>query len=105
MPVKAERVETARQDVINEATNQYPPIRYRSSDIASLRKSGYESDPNKDLADAVKNMGIDQIVEFYNQNVKDNKVTYLVVGSSKKIDMKKLANYGRIVKLKKILWH
>jgi hypothetical protein len=50
-------------------------------------------------------MGIDQIVEFYNQNVKDNKVTYLVVGSSKKIDMKKLANYGRIVKLKKILWH
>lgn len=105
MPVKAERVETARQDVINEATNQYPPIRYRSSDIASLRKSGYDSDPNKDLADAVKNMGIDQIVEFYNQNVKDNKVTYLVVGSSKKIDMKKLANYGRIVKLKKILWH
>ncbi|MCK9626959.1 MAG: insulinase family protein [Bacteroidales bacterium] len=105
MPVKRERVETARQDVINEATNQYPPIRYRSSDIASLRKSGYESDPNKDLVDAVKNMGIDQIVEFYNKNVKDNKVTYLVVGSSKKIDMKKLATYGRIVKIKKNLWH
>ena len=105
MPVKAERVETARQDVVNEATNQYPPIRYRSSDIAALRKSGYNSDPNKDLVNAVNNMGIDQIVEFYNKNVKDNKVTYLVVGSSKKIDMKKLADYGRIVKLKKIMWH
>ncbi|MPM68193.1 hypothetical protein SDC9_115124 [bioreactor metagenome] len=104
MPVKAERVETARQDVINEATNQYPPIRYRSSEIASLRKSGYDSDPNKDLVDAVKNMGIDQIVEFYNKNVKDNKMTYLVVGSSKKIDMKKLSGYGRIIKIKN-LWH
>jgi len=100
MPVKAERVETARQDLVNEASNQYPALRYRSSEIASLKRSGYTSDPNKSLVNAVADMGIDQIVDFYNNNVKNSKVTYMVIGSSKKIDMKKLATYGRIIKVK-----
>jgi len=100
MPAKAERVETARQDVINEATNQYPPLRSRSSQIADLKKLGYSSDPNKDLAKAVAEMGMDDIIAFYNKNIEGRPISYLVVGNAKKIDMAKLATYGKIVKFK-----
>ena len=101
MPAKPERVETARQDAINNAYNDYPALRYRSSQIAGLKKQGYTSDPKKQLVEAVSTMGIDEIVSFYNKNVKNNKISYLIVGDVKKIDMARLAKYGNIVRLKK----
>lgn len=100
MPVKAERVETARQDVVNEANNEYPSLRERSSKIASLIKEGYVSDPNKELIAGVANMDIKDIVDFYNQNVKGHIITYVVVGNAKKIDMNRLSTFGNIVKVK-----
>jgi len=100
MPAKAERVETACQDLVNAASNQYPSLRERSPKIALLKKQGFVSDPNKELIDAVREMDIKDIVEFYDQNVKGRNMVYVVVGNSKKIDMKKLAAFGRIVKVK-----
>jgi predicted Zn-dependent peptidase len=100
MPVKAERVETARQDVVNEANNEYPSLRERSSKIASLIKEGYASDPNKELIAGVANMDIKDIVDFYNQNIKGRLITYIVVGNAKKINMNKLSGFGNIVKVK-----
>ncbi|WP_321424153.1 insulinase family protein [uncultured Bacteroides sp.] len=100
MPVKAERVETARQDVVNEANNEYPSLRERSSKIASLIKEGYISDPNKELIAGVANMDIKDIVDFYNQNIKGRLISYIVVGNAKKINMNKLSGFGKIVKVK-----
>jgi predicted Zn-dependent peptidase len=100
MPVEVDRVEAARQDVVNEANNQYPSFRERSSKIASYKKVGYEVDPNKELIKTVTDMGIDHIVDFFDRNIKGQPITYIVVGNSKKIDMKKLATFGKIVKVK-----
>jgi predicted Zn-dependent peptidase len=100
MPAKRERVETARQDVINEATNQYPSLRNRSTQIADLKKVGYFDDPNKSLTEDVAQMGLEQIVDFYNSNIKGRPIAYLVVGNSKKIDMQKLSSFGKIIKVK-----
>ncbi len=100
MPAKRERVETARQDVINEATNQYPSLRNRSTQIADLKKVGYCTDPNKSLTEDVAQMDLEQIVDFYNKNIKGRPIAYLVVGNSKKIDMQKLSSFGKIIKVK-----
>jgi predicted Zn-dependent peptidase len=100
MPVKDERVETARQDVVNEANNEYPSLREHSSKISALKNEGYTSDPDIELIDAVSEMGINNIVEFYNQNIKGRNITYVVVGNEKKINMTKLASFGKIVKMK-----
>jgi len=100
MPAKAERVETACQDLVNAANNQYPSLRERSSKIASLKKQGFVSDPNKELIDAVSKMDINNIVAFYDQNINGRTVAYVVVGNSKKIDMNKLAAFGKIVTVK-----
>lgn len=100
MPVEPDRVETARQDVVNEANNQYPSFRERSSKIASYKKVGYVADPNKELIKTVADMGINNIVDFFGKNIKRQPITYIVVGNSKKIDMKKLATFGKIVKVR-----
>ncbi|MDO9153828.1 MAG: insulinase family protein [Paludibacter sp.] len=97
MPLIADRVETSRQDVINDANNDYPTLRVRSSKIASLKSEGYTSDPNQALIDAVSNMNIDNIAAFYDQQIKSRTIAYIVVGNKKKIDMKKLATFGKIV--------
>jgi len=100
MPAKAERVETACQDLVNAANNQYPSLRERSAKIALLKKQGFVSDPNIELIDAVREMDINHIVAFYDQNVKGRTIAYMVVGNSKKIDMQKLAAFGKIVLVK-----
>ena len=100
MPVNEEKVETARQDVVNKANNEYPSFRERSSKIASLMKEGYISDPNKELIAGVANMDIKDIVDFYNRNVKGQVISYIVVGNAKKINMNKLSGFGNIVKVK-----
>jgi predicted Zn-dependent peptidase len=99
MPAKAERVETAQQDLINEANNNYPSFRNRSLSISNLKNNGFSIDPNIELIDNVNNMSIGNIVEFYNQNIKGRNLAYIVVGNSKKIDMTKLATFGKIVKV------
>jgi len=99
MPAKAERVETARQDLVNEANNKYPSIRNRSSHISNLKNNGFSLDPNIELISNVNNMDIENIVQFYNQNIKGRSIAYIVVGNSKKIDMTKLATFGKVVKV------
>jgi len=100
MPETAERIDIARQDVVNKANNEYPSLRERSLKISSLIKEGYASDPNKDIIANVINLDIKDVVNFYNQNVKDRTITYVVVGNSKKIDMTKLSSFGKIIKVK-----
>ncbi|MDR0370998.1 MAG: insulinase family protein [Prevotellaceae bacterium] len=99
-PVKPERVESARQRIINNAMNTYPEFRQVSSRIASLKKQGYSDDPNKLLTEAMPNMGMDEIVDFYTKNIKGRPTVYLVVGSEKHLDMNRLSEFGKIVKLK-----
>ena len=100
MPLKPERVETSIADLVNEANNSYPRFRSISSYISFFKRVGYTSDPNKSLIEDVKTMNIDNIADFYKQNVKGRPISYIVVGNAKKIDMAKLAGFGKIVNVK-----
>jgi len=100
MPVLSERVENAKQAVVNEALNDYPSFRELSSRISYLKKQGYESDPNQSLVEAVGGMDIQDIVDFYTKNIKGRTMVYMVVGNRAKINMDKLATFGKIIEVK-----
>mgnify|MGYP001212037900 CR=1 FL=1 len=100
MPEKAERVDIARQSIKNEINNDYPSFREKSEEIASLKREGYTADPNKNLLDAVSGMDVTNISDFYRKNIKGRPYAYIVVGNEKQIDMKKLATFGTIIKVK-----
>lgn len=101
MPLKPEKVEDVKQTIVNQINNDYPAFRNLSERIADFRMNGFESDPSEPLLNDVETMNMDDIVRFYQENISGRPVVYVIVGNEKRIDMKKLATYGTIVKVNK----
>jgi predicted Zn-dependent peptidase len=101
MPIKPERIPAVKQSLINQSGNEYPTFRKISRRIASLLLAGYTSDPNETLIDRLPRIGMDDVVRFYEENIQGRPVIYMIVGNSRKIDMNRLAGFGKIVKVKK----
>jgi predicted Zn-dependent peptidase len=101
MPVKPERLPAVRQSLINQLNNDYPTFRKIPQRIASLLNEGYDTDPNETLITNLMQMEMTDITRFYDNNIKGRPVIYVIVGNSRKIDMNKLAGFGKLIKIKK----
>lgn len=101
MPEKPERIETVKQSIINQVNNDFPSFRELSEKVAYFRRSGFDRDPNEALLADLSEMDMQDIVRFYRHNVRLKPVVYVIVGNSNRIDMKKLAEYGEVIRLRK----
>lgn len=101
MPAHPEKIGPIIQSIINQTNNEYPSFRDISTKIARYRQVGYESDPNKKLLEKIKNMTIDNVVEFHREHIKDKNIVYIIVGNSLKINLSKLATFGDLIRVKK----
>lgn len=99
MPERPERVEAVKRTIRNWANNEYPTNRSISLKIAGFRREGYESDPNKKYLEYMEGITMGDILRFYREHIKDNLITYAIVGNSKMVDMERLAKFGEIVKV------
>lgn len=99
MPERPERVEAVKRTIRNWANNEYPTNRSISLKIAGFRREGYESDPNKNYLEYMEGITMGDILRFYREHIKDNQITYAIVGNSKMVDMERLAKFGEIVKV------
>ena len=101
MPKRPEKIADVIQTCINQTNNEYPAFREISSKIAAYQKEGYTEDPNHALLRDIEQMNIEDISRFHESHVKDRNLVYVVVGNSRAIDMKKLATFGDIIRVKK----
>ena len=101
MPAHPEKIEPIIQSLINQTNNEYPSFRDISTKIARYKQVGYNTDPNIDLLQNIKDMSIDDVVKFHEQHIKEKTLVYIMVGDSQKINMSKLSSFGDIVKVKK----
>lgn len=101
MPEKPERISSIRQSITNQVNNDYPSFRELSEKVANFKRNDFESDPNEALLSGISQMEMKDIIRFYRRNIRLKPIVYVVVGNSKRIDMKKLAGYGNLVELKK----
>ncbi len=102
MPERPEsRVNAVKQSILNYVNNEYPSFREISPRIYVSQRNGFNTDPNKDLLADIENMHMEDITRFYQEYIEGRPVVYVVVGNSKHIDMKKLASFGTIVKVKR----
>jgi predicted Zn-dependent peptidase len=99
MPQKADRMETLKR-YFNLVAVNCPDFRDVPYYIESNRRLGYTDDPQKTLLPAVEKMTFQDIVGFWQQNVKDVPTAIMIVGNKKHIDTKALAKYGKIVEVK-----
>ena len=98
MPLKPERME---QTLVNRINNDYPPFRNLSEKVASARMEGFDRDPAEEFLRDIATMDMQDISRFYQEQISGRPVVYVITGNRKHIDMKKLAEYGTIIKVKK----
>ena len=101
MPLKPERVEAIKQSLANLINNDYPPFRNLSEKVAGARMEGFDRDPAEEFLRDIATMDMEDISRFYQEQICGRPVVYVIAGNRKRIDMKKLAEYGTIVKVKK----
>ena len=101
MPLKLERVEAVKQTLVNRINNDYPPFRNLSEKVASARMEGFDRDPAEEFLRDIATMDMQDISRFYQEQISGRPVVYVITGNRKHIDMKKLAEYGTIIKVKK----
>ncbi|MDY6129796.1 MAG: insulinase family protein [Prevotella sp.] len=101
MPVRASNVAANRQAIIHSINNNYPDFRSIGRFVALRRVEGYRQDPSLKRSSILPLLGIDDVVSVYESQVKCAPRTVIVVGDKRKIDMRQLAQYGKMVELKK----
>ena len=101
MPLKPERVEAVKQTLVNRINNDYPPFRNLSEKVASARMEGFDRDPAEEFLRDIATMDMQDISRFYREQISGRPVVYVIAGNRKHIDLKKLAEYGTIIKVKK----
>jgi hypothetical protein len=70
--------------------------------IGISRINGYTNDPQTGVAPVVQSVTMDDMRRFYETNIKNNRDhrVYGIVGNKKKLDLKELQKYGRVVFVK-----
>ena len=101
MPLKPERMEAVKPTLVNRINNDYPPFRNLSEKVASARMEGFDRDPAEEFLRDIATMDMQDISRFYREQISGRPVVYVIAGNRKHIDMKKLAEYGTIIKVKK----
>ena len=101
MPLKPERMEAVKQTLVNRINNDYPPFRNLSEKVASTRMEGFDRDPAEEFLRDIATMDMQDISRFYREQISGRPVVYVIAGNRKHIDMKTLAKYGTIIKVKK----
>ncbi len=65
----------------------------------AARNRGLDYDINRDIYNRVKEMTLDDVVEFQKNHVKGRTYKYLILGNEKELDMQKLGEIGEIHRL------
>ncbi len=100
MPEKAERFDMIRQYLSLSALTKRPDFRNLSSTVLQWKRLGFENDPLTWKLEQYNSMKFPDITNFYSQNLKSKPLVYSIVGNPKKIDMKSLEKFGKVVMVK-----
>lgn len=101
MPVREKNIETIKQEIINQINNDYPSFREIADKVALYKMKGYGEDPHTYLIKELPHSTMNDISSFFQDAIVHNPRIIMVVGNEKKLPMKELAKYGRIVRIKK----
>lgn len=76
-----------------------PHFRNRSLTFKTWKQMGYTDIPSKEQLEKLNNFTFDDIVKYYNENVKGKPWAIGIIGDPAKIDTKALEKYGKVVKI------
>jgi len=96
MPVRPETLLNAKKSILNSINNYYPSFRYIAANIASDKRLGYNESPYNALLNALDNMDMDTVIDFYNRNIKGNITCYVLPGILNRLILRNCNSLGRL---------
>ena len=99
MPKNADRIDNIKSYMRQEALTTHPSFRSKAETLNSLQRIGYSEDPAKENLPKIDALTFDDIVKFYEDNIKGKPYCIGIMGNPKDIDVKKLEKYGKVVRL------
>lgn len=99
MPRNAERMDNIKSYMRQEALSTHPDFRYKASYLKRLQQMGYEGDPTAVNLPKIDALTFEDIVKFYEENIKGKPYAIGIMGNPKDIDLKRLEKYGKVVRL------
>ena len=97
MPLYPERIENVKTYLKQSYLTNKPSFRSRSQVFNRWKMLGYNDDPARVNMEKVENLTFDQIVDFYNREIKGKAIVILMTGDPKMINLKQIeTNHGKI---------
>ena len=102
MPSNEHNFTVARQEMINNIDTNYPSFREIGESVAQLNWKGYDADPNTHVVELANAVTFDDIMSLYKSSIQNHQSHRVlgIVGNIKKLDMKTLEKYGKVVVVK-----
>jgi predicted Zn-dependent peptidase len=100
MPEKADRFDMIRQYLLLSALTKRPDFRNLSKTVNQWQRQGFDKDPLKWKLEQYAAMNFRDISAFYEENLKSKPMVYAIVGDPSKLDLKEIAKFGKVVKVK-----
>ena len=69
--------------------------------VETWKTSGFVMDPNKFVLSRIDELKFQDIINFYEAEIKNRPIVMAIYGDIDKVDIKKLENFGTIKKVKK----
>jgi predicted Zn-dependent peptidase len=99
MPIYETRLPAIREGLILTSSSDRPSFRQLSRTAESFVKTGYSQDPNEINYGKYPTLEFDDIVSFYEKNIKNKPVTVTIYGDASKFDLEKLRALGTVKEL------
>jgi len=100
MPEKTDRLGMIKSYLTLSNVTATPSFRNLSQAIVNWKMKGYTEDPRKFKIETYNKLSFEQIVDFYSKSLKNKSIVIAIVGDKKRIDVKKLSKYGKVIELK-----
>lgn len=100
MPEANSNMETAREGILQKIRTERITKTKVLDYYEEVKKVNIDYDMRRDLYKNVSAFTMEDLTNFHNTHVKSDNYTYMVLGSSKEIDLKLLESYGDVTILK-----
>ena len=101
MPEKPLRINGIKSGLLQSLVTSKPNFRSLPRTGRNWKKQGYDGNPNALYKTNYESVEFENIISFYEDNLKGNPYTITIVGNKEKIDMAKLADFGELIELTK----
>ena len=101
MPEKSSRNEKIKSGLIQSLNSKKPNFRLVAQRVKTWKHQGFQSDPRIKQNKHFQELEFHNILNFYQNYIKKDVVTIAIVGDKRKIDMNKLATFGKIIEVSK----